>query len=87
MFGMFFGTTAFNGNLSAWSVGKVTNCPNFCAGSSICGVPFFPACTSGCTGGRTIQTLSGSSACSCPAGEVGTPGTNAVCGTCVLELI
>jgi hypothetical protein len=66
----------------------VTSCPGFCNGGSIsiCGVPTFPACTSGCTGGRTIQTYGGSSACSCPAGQTGTPGTDTVCGTCSLEL-
>jgi surface protein len=85
---MFQFSTAFNGDLSAWSVGSVLNCPGFCGGgsSSICGVPIFPACTSGCTGGRTIQTYGGSLACSCPAGQTGTPGTDTVCGTHSLEL-
>jgi surface protein len=88
MHSVFQNTPSFNGNLTAWSVSSVTNCVGFCSGGSIsiCGVPIFPACTSGCTGGRTIQTLSGSSACSCPAGEVGTPGTDTFCGTCSLEL-
>jgi surface protein len=85
MMNLFHSATAFNGDLSAWSVGSVTVCPGFCFGgsSSICGVPTFSACTEdpGCTGGRTIQTYGGSSACSCPAGQTGTPGTNAVCGT------
>jgi hypothetical protein len=71
----------------------VTACDRFCGyvvgSSSICGAPVFTACTSpsvGCTGGRTIQTYGGNSACSCPAGELGTPGTDTVCGTCSLEL-
>jgi surface protein len=88
MMNLFYGATAFNADLSAWSVGSVTVCPDFCGGgsNSICGVPTFTACTPSCTGGRTIQTSGGSSACSCPAGQTGTPGTNAVCGTCSLEL-
>jgi surface protein len=88
MLNMFNGATAFNGNLSGWNVARVASRSNFCGGgsSSICGIPAFTSADSGCTGGRTIQTYGGSSACSCPAGEVGTPGTDAVCGTRFFEL-
>jgi hypothetical protein len=60
----------------------VTSCPDFCGtGGTICGVPSFSACMPSDCGSKTILTLSGNSACSCPVGEVGNPKTDVVCGT------
>jgi surface protein len=80
---LFMEASAFNGDLAAWNVRSVTLCNVFCAanGGFMCSLPsFINRCgSSGCGSCGFIQSLNHNSACSCPAGEVGTPGSDALC--------